>query len=46
MQKLAEVRRVPAKAAIESVLNIISVIVSLVDAFYTLIMKIFFGSAA
>jgi hypothetical protein len=39
MQKSELVRRVPAKAAIESVINIISLIVGLIDAIYTLIMK-------
>lgn len=43
MNKCGTVRRVPAKAAIESVISIIGLLVSLVDAIYNLIMKIFFG---
>jgi len=47
MQNHKSVRCIPARAAsIEGVLNIVTVIVSLLDALYTLIMKIFFGTAA
>jgi hypothetical protein len=35
--------RVPARAAIDSVLSIIGMLVSLADAIYNLFMKIFFG---
>ncbi len=43
MCKHDTVRRVPAKASIEAVLNIISVIVGILDALYTLIMKLIVG---
>ncbi len=45
MHKREHMRDVPARAAIESVINIIGLLVSLVNAIYNLIMKIFFGTA-
>ena len=41
MRKQIKVSAVPARAEIETVLSIMSMIVSLIDAIYTLIMKIF-----
>jgi hypothetical protein len=46
MQKCDNARRVPARAAIESWINLVGGIVALIDAIYTLIMKVFFGAAA
>ena len=45
IDKREGVRCVPAKGAIESVINIIGLLVSLVNAIYNLIMKIFFGTS-
>ncbi len=43
MKKFQNMRSIPAPAAIESVLSIVSTLISLVNAVYNLIMKIFFG---
>ena len=45
IDKRESVRCVPAKGAIESVINIVGLLVSLVNAIYNLIMKIFFGTS-